>query len=76
MDMPTPAVRGDINADGEFTVADLTFLKSYIQGSAAARLTKSEFQKQEMDPRFSGYRFEKQSMPDTNDVGFILNALA
>ena len=27
IDMPNPAIRGDVNADGEFTVSDLTFLK-------------------------------------------------
>ena len=72
--MPSPAIRGDVNADGEFTVSDLTFLKGYIQG--VATLTKKAFQKREMDPRFSGYSFSGSSVPDTGDVGFILNALA
>merc|ERR1719305_1577612 len=68
--IPTKARRGDINADGDFNVQDLSFLKSYMQGNPVRFTAYKAFQLQEMDPDFSG------GSPDVNDVGFILNALA
>merc|ERR1719174_2653388 len=70
MAKPAKARRGDINADGDFNVQDLSFLKSYMQGDPVRFTAYEAFQKQEMDPDFS------LGQPDVNDVGFILNALA
>ena len=65
---PTGAMRGDINADGVFTVGDLDFLKRY-QAGINLQFKFKEFQLQEMDPDFDG---------DTDgvDVSFILSVLA
>lgn len=65
---PASAVRGDINADGVFTVGDLDFLKRY-QAGINLQFKFKEFQLQEMDPDFDG---------DTDgvDVSFILGVLA
>ena len=70
MTLPAKAHRGDINADGNFNVQDLSFLKRFMQGDSVAFAEYKAFQQQEMDPDFSG------GQPDVNDVGFILNALA
>jgi hypothetical protein len=73
--VPSNAIRGDLNLDGDFTVSDLTFLKSYMLKTITLD-SYPKYREHEMDPQMKGYTFTGKSGPDVTDVGFFLNALA